>query len=117
MAIGMAMGTKFYLLGIIATVVISIVIVIMNRFDWFARKNLNQVLSIQLDPTVDFDHIFDSIFLSYTKNADLISVDSIRSGMVTELVYNVTLKDGINKQQLLQEIKKLNNNQKVSLVT
>lgn len=32
-AIGMATGTKFYLLAIIAAIVISLVVLIMNRFE------------------------------------------------------------------------------------
>ena len=35
MAIGMAVGTKFYLLAVIAAVIISLVILIMTRFNWF----------------------------------------------------------------------------------
>jgi uncharacterized membrane protein YhiD involved in acid resistance len=37
MVIGMAVGTKFYLLAVIAAVVISLVVVLMTRFDWYAR--------------------------------------------------------------------------------
>lgn len=117
MAIGMAMGTKFYLLWIIATALISLVIVIMNRFDRYARTNTNQVLSIQIDPTIDFDHMFDDVFIKYTTSSDLISVDAVRSGALTELVYNISLKKNISKQEFMQAIKTLNNNSKVSLVT
>src|SRR5690349_14534541 len=36
MGIGMACGTRFYVLAIVATVAICLVIVIMHRFNWFA---------------------------------------------------------------------------------
>src|ERR1041384_3529324 len=36
MGVGMAAGTRFYTLAVIATVAICLVIVIMFRFDWFA---------------------------------------------------------------------------------
>src|SRR5512139_1309681 len=37
MAIGMAIGTRFYLLAIVTAVVICLVILIMTRFNWYAR--------------------------------------------------------------------------------
>ena len=48
MAIGMATGTRFYTLAVVATLVISLVIFLMSRFDWFARSATSQVLKIQL---------------------------------------------------------------------
>jgi uncharacterized membrane protein YhiD involved in acid resistance len=36
MCIGMATGTRFYLLAVIATVVICLVVLVMNRLNWFA---------------------------------------------------------------------------------
>lgn len=117
MAIGMAMWTKFYLLWIIWTLVISLVIVIMNRFNRFERNDSSQVLRIQLDPSTSFDNLFDKIFIKYTSNSDLISIDSVRSWALTELVYTVNLKKNIKKQDFIQAIKSKNNNLKVSLVT
>ena len=35
MGVGMAVGTRFYLLAIVATVAICLVIVVMYRFNWF----------------------------------------------------------------------------------
>lgn len=117
MAIGMAMGTKFYLLGIIATVVITLVIVLMNKFNWYSRDNLSQVLKIQINPDISFDTLFDDLFLKYTSKASLVSIDSVRSGALTELVYNVELKGKIDTQKFIYAIKEKNNNLKVTLVT
>ncbi|MDY6845862.1 MAG: DUF4956 domain-containing protein, partial [Chloroflexota bacterium] len=44
MAIGMAVGTQFYTLAVIGAVVISLLIVLMVRFDWFAQEMANQIL-------------------------------------------------------------------------
>jgi len=117
MAIGMATGTKFYLLAIVAAAIISLVILIMNRFDWYAREAASQILKIQLPNDTDFDTLFDDIFVRYTRASDLISVDSVRSGMLTELVYSVTIKKSVSVQAFLAEAKKLNGNLKVTLIT
>jgi len=117
MAIGMATGTKFYLLAIVFTVAISLIIFIMYRFDRYARKASSQILKIQLDTTTDFDHLFDNVFVKYTSLSELISVDSIRGWALTELVYNVDLKKENKKQEFLTAIKELNKNLKVTLIT
>nr|WP_321498251.1 DUF4956 domain-containing protein [uncultured Methanolobus sp.] len=117
MAIGMATGTRFYMLAIIATGVIGAMIFIMYEFDWFARPAMSQILKIQLDKDVDFEELFDKVFVKYTQSADLIGIDSVRSGTVTELVYSVVLKKKVNRHEFIQSIKNLNGNQKVFLIT
>jgi len=116
MAIGMVVGTRFYLLAVIATVVICLVVLIMTRFNWFSRPGISQILKIQLPNDARFDTIFDKLFLQYTTSSDLISVDSVRGGMLTELTYSVGLKKQGMVQEFLGEIKKLNDNNRVTLI-
>lgn len=78
MAIGMATGTKFYLLAIIFTVAISLIIFLMYRFDRYSRKASSKILKIRVQNNTDFDHLFDDIFVKYTTLSDLISIDSVR---------------------------------------
>ena len=47
----------------------------------------------------------------------MISIDSVRWWALTELVYNVDLKNPDKKQEFLAEIKKLNDNLNVTLIT
>jgi uncharacterized membrane protein YhiD involved in acid resistance len=117
MAIGMAVGTQFYTLAVIGTVVISLLILIMVRLNWFAQDMENQILRIQVPGDVSFEELFESVFLKYTSTANLIAVDSIQSGTLTELTYSIGLKKPSAVDQFLATIKKLNNNNKVTLVT
>jgi uncharacterized membrane protein YhiD involved in acid resistance len=116
MAIGMAIGTRFYLLGIIGAIVISLVIVLMTRLDWFAREMSNQILSVQVPNDTPYDNIFDRAFLKYTTVSELISVGSVRNGTLTELVYSIGMKKSNQMQDFLAEIRKLNNDNKVTLI-
>ncbi len=116
MAIGMATGTKFYLLAIIAAVVISLIILMMTRFNWYAREMVSQILRVQLPNNLPFDTLFDQAFLKYTDSSELISVDSVQNGMLTEVTYSLGLKKANQMQEFLTEIKKLNGNNKVTLM-
>jgi uncharacterized membrane protein YhiD involved in acid resistance len=116
MAVGMAIGTKFYLLAVVAGVVISLVILLMTRFNWYARESASQILRIHVPNDLTFDTLFDDIFLKYTSSSELISVDSVHNGLLTELTYSVGLKKSNQIQAFLSEIKNLNGNNKVTLL-
>jgi uncharacterized membrane protein YhiD involved in acid resistance len=116
MVIGMAIGTKFYLLAVVAVLVISLLFLIMTRFNMFAHEVSNQILRIQLPNSLPFANLFDQVFLKYTGSSELISVDSVQSGMLTELTYSIGMKKANLIQAMLAEIKNLNGNNKVSLI-
>jgi len=116
MAIGMAVGTKFYLLAAIGAVVVSLVILLMTRFNLFARPNTSQILRVQMPNGIPFDGVFDPIFLKYTLTAELISVDSVHNGMLTELTYSIGLKRPDRVQDFLADVKNVNGNNKVTLI-
>lgn len=115
-AVGMAIGTRFYLLAVITVIVISLLVLIMTRFDWYARRMVSHILKIQLPNTVEFNALFDKLFLKYTSHSELISVDSVHGGTLTELVYSVGMKKQSKIEEFLSEIKKLNGNNRVTLI-
>jgi uncharacterized membrane protein YhiD involved in acid resistance len=116
MAIGMAVGTQFYLLAAAGTVAISLVIVLMTRFNWYAREVSSQILRIQIPDGTHFDTVFDRTLGRYTRTAELLSADSVYNGMLTELTYSVSMKKSDQVEEFLSEIKNLNGNNKVTLI-
>ena len=117
MAIGMAVGTKFYLLAVVAAAVICLVILIMTRFNWYSRRVVSQILKVQVPNNSEFDSLFDKLFLKYTTTSELISVDTVHSGMLTELTYSLGLKPHSKVQEFVSELKQLNNNNRITLIT
>jgi uncharacterized membrane protein YhiD involved in acid resistance len=116
MAIGMAVGTRFYLLAVAGTLAISLVIYVMTRYDWFAREMSTHILHVQVQNGTPFERLFDRALARYTNTSELISADSIHSGTLTELTYSVGLKKSSQVQEFLTEIGSLNGNNKVTLV-
>lgn len=117
MAIGMAVGTKFFSLAVVATVVIALAVLLMDRFDWFRLDNTAQVLRVQVQENFPFEDAFDDVWVQHTDVADLIGIDTVRSGLLTELLYSVKLKKGASPQELLRALKERTGNLKVSLTT
>ena len=116
MAIGMAVGTGFYLLAVAGTIFISLVILLMTRQNWYARELSSHILHIQIQNGAPFEKLFDTTLAKYTSTSELISADSIQSGTLTELTYSIGLKKSAEVQDFLTEIGSLNGNNRVTLV-
>lgn len=116
MAIGMAVGTRFYLLAMIGTAFISLIILLMTRFDWYSREMSGQILRIQVPDGTPFEALFDKAFLRYTRVSELISVDSVQNGIMSELTYSIGMKKPNQIPEFLDEIKSLNGGNKVTLI-
>jgi hypothetical protein len=117
MAIGMACGTRFYLLAIIATVTICLLIWIMVRQNMFAKEVTEQILKIRLPADIPYDHIFDDLFTQYLDRVDLLAVETVQTGTLTELIYGVEFHQKGEAQALITEVRRLNQNNKVVLIT
>jgi hypothetical protein len=57
------------------------------------------------------------VFLQYTKESDLISIDTVRSGRLTELIYSVVVKRDSARQEFISAIRARTGNERVSLIT
>jgi hypothetical protein len=101
----------------VSATAICLVILIMVKFDFFALNNVSQILKIQVANDAAIDGMFDDLFLKYTKESDLISIDSVRSGALTELIYSVVVKRDALRQEFLGAIRERTGNERVSLIT
>ena len=117
MAVGMACGTRFYLLAIVSTVVICLLIWLMVRQDMFEKTVTEQVLKIRVPADIPYEHLFDDAFARFLARADLMGIETAQGGMLTELVYAVEFKKGATAQSLLNVLRQLNDNNKILLVT
>ena len=117
MAVGMATGTRFYVLACVATAVISLAMVILTRFDLYKHTATTQLLKVQVPSDMAFESSVDSLLLRYTDESSLVSVDSIRGGALTEVTYSIRPKKNIVLSGLLREARELNGGQKVSILT
>jgi Domain of unknown function (DUF4956) len=117
MVIGMAAGTRFYVLAAVAATSICLVVLIMVKFNFFALNNVSQILKIQVANDTHVEGMFDDLFLRYTKESDLISIDTVRSGTATELIYSVVVKKDAQRQEFINSIRERTGNERVSLIT
>jgi uncharacterized membrane protein YhiD involved in acid resistance len=117
MAIGMASGTRFYLVAIIATLLISFILWGMGTLNLFAKDVKEQILKIRLPADMRYETLFQNVFARYLANYNLIAVETVQAGTQTELIYGIELKKQGDAQSLMEALRQINDNNKVSLVT
>jgi len=117
MGIGMAVGTRFYTLGVVAAVAISLIIVVMYRFNWFALNVQRQVVKVQVPPDGDHTAAIQDVLINLTTEFELVSMESIRGGALTEIMYSVRLKKGHEPGQLIAALSEHTSGQRVTVLT
>ncbi len=117
MAIGMACGTRFYLLAVAATILIGFLWWALSTLNLFAKEIKEQVLKVRLPADMRYESLLEGTFTKYLAHFSLIAVESVQAGTLTELVYGVELKRQADSQEFLIEIRRLNDNNKVALLT
>ncbi|MEU4575143.1 DUF4956 domain-containing protein [Nonomuraea sp. ATR24] len=117
MGVGMAVGTRFYLLAIVAAVAISLIIMLMQRFDWFALNVRRQVVKVQVPADEDFTATVQDVLVRHTDEFELVSMESIRGGALTELMYTVRIKKGSEPADLISALRERNHGQSVTVLT
>ncbi|MET8519494.1 DUF4956 domain-containing protein [Nocardioides sp. NBC_00163] len=117
MAIGMTTGTRFYLLAIAATVMICLVLVLMNKFNWFKLDVQRQVVKVQVPPEPEYTAVVEDLMIQHCSDFELVSTESVRSGALIELYYTAQLKKGSSSRELLQALSAVNSGQRVTVLT
>ncbi len=117
MAIGMACGTRFYLLAIVSTLIIGFLLWAMHNLNLFAKDLKEQVLKVRLPGDMRYETLFDEVFTRYLARFNLIAVETVQAGTLTELVYGIELRKRADPQQFMSELRRLNDNNKVALIT
>ena len=116
MAVGMACGTRFYLLAVFMTVFLSAAIMVMFRMNFFAKEIRERILMVRLPSKSDLKEVFADLFRKSLDEYALISVETAREPELQEAVYSVVMRRKVDPAVFLEEIRVLNGGNKVSLV-
>lgn len=116
MAIGMACGTRFYMMAVFATFLIGAFVIIVYRLDLFKKDTRERILMVQIPAGLDYEGKFLDAFRKFFVDSNLISIETIEKEEVFELIYSVSPKRGFDAPTFLSAIRKLNGNHRVSLV-
>ncbi len=104
MATGMCVGARQYEIVLVTTIMVGLAIWFISRQDAFAPKRASHQLRIRVNNDVDFSKAFNDIFDKFTDATEMISVESVQAGMMSELRYGIVLKEGSQVSDFMEEI-------------
>jgi len=117
MGMGMAVGTRFYLLAVVSTLMIAFIWWGISTLNMFAKDVQEQILKVRLPADMPYERLFSPVFASYLARHDLIAIETVQAGLLTELVYGVEFKKKADPRAFMEELRRLNDNNKVALIT
>ncbi len=117
MTAGLAVGARQYGLAAATTAFICAVIYWFSRGNWFAPNRASHYLRVRVTNDLNYDEAFNEVFAKFLERHDLISVESIQAGMMTELRYNICLRATHGPRELVSAIQHINGNNRVLLTS
>lgn len=115
MAMGMACGTRFYILAVFATATMSAVIVLMAKLNLFDKRVVERLLRVRLPVGKELETVLEPVFREHLEDHRLVAVETIPIDM-QEAVFTVVLKHKASPQKFLQALQAVNGNNKAVLV-
>jgi len=116
MAIGMACGTHFYMVAVVATALLSAVIVIMYNLEFGAKEAKEVMIRVQMPATIDHKTSLEDLFKTMVNYFALVSIDALDEGRRKELLYVIEPKKSIASSDILSRVSKIGDNVDVGLI-
>lgn len=115
MAVGMAVGTRFYLIGIVLTFLLCGISFALTKFNIGAKPFSETLLKVLVGEDLDYEASFEPAFYTHLQSYALLSVDAADDESI-EVTYSVKFKSGAAEKQLLDSMEKIPGTQRVSLL-
>ncbi len=117
MMTGMVVGARLYPTAVATTIVMVAAIYVLSKKEAFAPKRASHNLRIRVNNDIQYDQTFAPIFEEFADATELISVESIQAGMMTELRWGILLKSGAKVADFMEKLQVASGNNRVILTS
>ncbi|MEO0039604.1 MAG: hypothetical protein RIS38_552 [Verrucomicrobiota bacterium] len=113
MATGLAVGAQQYLLALITVPLVCLIIWAISSRDLFVAQRSSHLLRIRVNNDCDYDRAFSEVFARFLADHELTSVETIQAGMMTEIAFEITLRDVRQLNAFVTALQVVNGNNRV----
>ena len=110
MAVGLATGMGYISFAVVITIIVSLVLLLLTKFNFGETKNEERILKIVVPENLNYTEIFDDIFEKYTLRNTIVKSKTINLGSLYEITYEIELKDDKKEKEMIDEIRCRNGN-------
>jgi uncharacterized membrane protein YhiD involved in acid resistance len=114
---GLAIGTGLFGYGILFTASLCLLMFVLKFVNFGANKTSKNLLKITIPEDLDYEGVFDDLFLEYTKGHELLKVKTTDLGSLFQLVYTVVLDNERSQKEFIDELRCRNGNLNITLST
>ena len=114
MAVGLATGMGYIGIAAIFAVIITLANLLLSSLSFKGIGLEEKTLKITVPESLDFEGLFDDIFMRYTNTANLEEVKTSGMGSLYKLTYKVALRDKASTKGMIDEIRQRNGNLEVT---
>ena len=118
MAVGMSVGTGFYMTAVLFTLFACFMAYTLTRFEIGATGRREMLLKVNVPESADFETLFAELFYQHLREHALLSVEPLRDGgKEVELVYSLEFKSKVDRSDFLSQVRRLAQGGRVALLT
>ncbi len=115
MAIGLATGMGYLLLGFIFTVIVAIANFVYVVSPFGTPREPAKLLKVTIPEDLEYDGVFDEVLKRYAATYELTEVTTTNMGSLFQLSYLMRLREPHLEKSMIDELRCLNGNLKISL--
>ncbi|HAM15673.1 MAG TPA: DUF4956 domain-containing protein [Eggerthellaceae bacterium] len=115
MAIGLATGMGYIGIAAMLTVVVGVFNIIYVVTPFGKSHESSKLLKITVPEDLEFEGVFDDVLAGYTRSFELQNVMTTNMGSLYQLEYKVSMKEQGLEKRMIDELRCLNGNLKISL--
>lgn len=116
LVIGMACGTNNYYIAAIAVAMLSLMILVLTQLNFGSITKHEYILRF-LQGGEQSDEATKEIFRGYLQSSLLLNLNSVESGRLLELSYNIKFKDNTKLSQFVKELSATEGIENVGIVS
>lgn len=117
MGTGLAVGARQYALAAITVPLVCAIVFALSRANLFSSLKGSHLLRVRVGTDIDHDRVFVEPFARHLTHHALQAVETVQAGLMTELRYEVTLKDGASVGEFVRALQAANGNNRVLLTS
>lgn len=115
MAIGLATGMGFIGLAVLFTLIVAAANVVLVLTPFGKPHEPQKTLKVTVPEDLEYEGMFDTALACYTSDYELVQVQTTNMGSLFQLEYAIRLREPGSEKKLIDELRCLNGNLKISL--
>ncbi len=110
MTVGITCSIGQEVVALLITVIVCLVHIILDKTHFAEKKCTEKELRITIPENLDYNDIFDDIFMKFTKAVKLVSVKTTNMGSLYEITYHIEMIEEECIKEMIDEIRCRNGN-------